>query len=302
MNYTVDQLLNVLNTINLNTNPYWEVRDLVCRVSQRMGIIEVTLYPGKRVVRTVSNYLERGMSFNNVSQVSYRPAYQNTEYQRASIPKETMFYGSVLPEHYYSGIIYDQRLTGSTEAVKVIRKNLDGEEIVVYTTWVVTKPIKLCGIFFHQDYAKKNHYLQVLNSKFFKILSRLNKNKRETILASVYFSNQFAKQVNIHYDYIISACFTKEIMAHGLDGVFYPSVKMDGEGFNIAINPLTVDNSLELESIVECTVYKAGKNIVIDNDKMALVFKGQKSFNLSNVIPELHSKKEDIIKLLYPPV
>ena len=51
-------------------------------------------------------------------------------------------------------------------------------------------------------------------------------------------ANEFAKEnINEDYDYMISAVFSEMATKNRVDGIIYPSVRVGGKGFNIAITP-----------------------------------------------------------------
>ncbi len=64
-------------------------------------------------------------------------------------------------------------------------------------------------------------------------------------------------------------------MGRGLSGVIYPSVRVNGEGFNVAISPGVVDKKLKIVAAAECSMYKLFENTIVDND-----------FNIENIIDE----------------
>lgn len=291
----IDRNIKILKNIPLIIENDETVNQLVKDNLKSMGILEMTLYPGQRIMRTVPNFLPN--SFTEISQISYKPAKLNTEYQRASLPFNTVFYGTFLPTEYHKGIIYDYRLTGCLEAVKLIRKDLDGEEKVTFTSWVVTKPIYLSCVYFHEEYHTNNEYLNMLTSKYYKSLKLYSKNIRADVLLSKFYSNQFAKHVKNHLEYMITSHYSTEILLRGFHGVAYPSVRMDGSGLNLAIHPMIANMCLEPEHIVECVVYKKGKEVVIDNEKMAIILKGEQQFKMTNILPVYSSGKEKIKQL-----
>jgi hypothetical protein len=299
-NIKYEDSIRLLNKIIPNDNLKNLIRFHIINIIKGLPILEITLHPQKRIMRTVSNYLDGNISFFDINQLNHKPSKFNNNYQRASTPNMTMFYGSYLPEEQFKGIVYDHQLTGSTEAIKMIRQNTNGEEKVTYTQWIVTKDIRLCGIFFSKKYRNTNDYLNLLSQNFLKNI-RSNNLKYRTEMIYDFVCHHFSKDVREgnEFEYMISSIFTEEIIKHGLHGVAYPSVKMDGSGINVAIHPEISMSSLELVHVVECTVYKNGKNIVVDNDKMSNILKGQSTFELKPVNPDNHSGKDELMRL-YP--
>lgn len=81
-----------------------------------------------------------------------------------------------------------------------------------------------------------------------------------------FLANEFSKDIEKHTDYLISAIFTEIISQNpNIDGVLYPSVRVLGKGFNVAIKPEACEK-LGLYVAGECSVYKLKDHTVIGND------------------------------------
>jgi hypothetical protein len=103
-----------------------------------------------------------------------------------------------------------------------------------------------------------------------------------------FFADRFAKNVTQEFDYLISAVYAEKMCGlvignERIGGVLYPSVQTEGEGINIALSPWYADNCLELEMVVQCTVYKRGNNILLANNKKAVLSKGENCFQLKKM-------------------
>ena len=88
------------------------------------------------------------------------------------------------------------------------------------------------------------------------------------------------------------------ILSHGLDGVFYPSVRTQGQGFNVAIKPEIADSHLELVVAGECSIYKYLDHTVIDNDTIVEVEPNQTNFVFNAVDPVYHAGETECLKQL----
>ncbi len=125
--------------------------------------------------------------------------------------------------------------------------------------------------------------------------------QQESLLISTFFANCFANPITPNdYDYLVSACFAEMTVEKGFAGVYYPSVRGEGQGFNVAIHPYFVNNCMELESVGQCTLYKRNFDDILDNDMATLVLKGERNFELKKVLPEFHIEREAILQRLYP--
>jgi hypothetical protein len=72
---------------------------------------------------------------------------------------------------------------------------------------------------------------------------------------------------------MISAIYSEMVTDFGYDGVLYPSVKLAGEGINIAVRPEIIGSKIKFVHAGECTIYKNKKNVFIGNDTYAKVDK-----------------------------
>jgi hypothetical protein len=83
-----------------------------------------------------------------------------------------------------------------------------------------------------------------------------------------YLAEEFSKEdTDEDYQYLISALFTEMCVRRGYDGVFYPSVRSGGTGFNIAITPQAT-HKLRLYAAGESSVYKLYDHTVIGNESI----------------------------------
>jgi len=298
---TILEIINHLSHLDLSTYPYSKAKQLIGMLG-KIGVIVVTLHPRKRIFRARPNC--NGEHFSKVSDISYKPAHLNNTFQRASTPNMTMFYGSIIPENIKIGELNNSRLIGSFEVVNLLRNpESSGEQVLTYGKWIVTKKINLFAVLFHQNFLDKSSYTRELYNGYHVFLNKFPKFKTDSFIISTFFANEFAKSFTPNdYNYLLSACFTEMAVEKNLAGVLYPSVRVEGAGFNVAIHPHYVDNCMELEAVGECTVYKRRRDTKVDNDLVALVLAGQKEFELKPVLPQFHWGRERIIKLLYPDI
>jgi hypothetical protein len=259
------EIVDELKGLDLKTNPYDKAVDLISKI-QKYGLIQTTLHPNKVVIRARPN--RNGERHTTKDSVSYKPAPLNTTYQRASTPSNTMFYGCVVPEKIGIGEPDTSRVTAIFEASDLIRNDKDGEEVVTFSKWVVTKDIPLITIVYSKDYLKRSVFATELNELYLEMISGLSEElKQNSLIISEFFANEFAKlKITDHTDYLISAIFTELLIKKGQAGVYYPSVRTEGAGFNVAIHPDYIDNAMQLQVVGECTLYKKGQNILMDND------------------------------------
>lgn len=220
------------------------------------------------------------------SDLSYKPAVLNRTYQRASCPNMTMFYGAIVPPRIEDDVFLS-RGTSAMEAVPFLREpKLDGVQRLLYSKWIVKSQISLITILFTRYRNAKNPWLRNKSKHFFDYIENYPPHiKKIAKQANNFFSYEFSKPVgnNEDYKYLISALLTQKFIQAGYDGVIYPSVRSNGLGINIAIKPETVDQKLELKSVLDCRVHKKGKKVIVNNLGFCNVTPGSTNFKLEEI-------------------
>ena len=238
--------INTLNSLDLSTYPYDEVKKLVSQFSPKF--LGIWIPKGHRIerIRPDANVFERGG-------MSYRPATYNTKPQRATLPGKTAFYGTL--SHFEDSTV-NTRYVSLLEASKLYRKGPQENGIETYTwsRWVVTEDIHLAVVVDESIFSGATHN-PILEQ------ARIEWEKSKTFIDGVMQSNeynsfvaaQFAKLVSNDYEYIISATIAEMLMyASKADGVMYPPVQAAGDyGMNVAIRPNVADGKLMLTDVSE---------------------------------------------------
>jgi hypothetical protein len=295
------KILKALSELDLSKYPHQEITDLIGSIGT-IGSIVTTMHSDKIILRGRPNY--NNEHFSKISDISYKPPEFNKKYQRASTPQTTMFYGGVISENIKPGELEISRIIGLFETLPFIRDpESEGEQIITYSKWRVVKDIPLLSIVHHKDFARENSYAKEQRENFEKFLAKHPKEVGEkTRLVVDFLANEFAKENTPNdYDYLISAVYAEMATKHGLAGVFYPSVRTGGEGFNVAIHPNFVDGGyLVPEAIGECVIYKRKKHTMVDNETVAEILDGQTEFELRPVEAKYHAGKDFIMTKLYP--
>jgi hypothetical protein len=271
----VDEIIKKLKALDLSTYPVDEIRSLLNSLGQA-GHIVVTYHRGKSIIRVRPN--SKFQRFNYVEQLSYKPQKYNTTYQRASTPHKTMFYGCAVADKPTEGELNNPRAIAPFEAVKWLRdKSKKGYQKITYSRWIVKKDLNLLAIVFKESYYEQNSFTKELVDAYKDIFKSLpaemieNSMKIQDFLAA-----EFSKEdTDNDYEYLISALFAEMCVQKGFDGVFYPSVRVGGMGFNIAITPQAT-SKLRLYAAGESSVYKLYDHTVIGNESI-LKYKGNRS-------------------------
>ncbi|WP_130868003.1 RES family NAD+ phosphorylase [Chryseobacterium indologenes] len=95
-----------------------------------------------------------------------------------------------------------------------------------------------------------------------------------------YLAEEFAKEdITANFDYMILAIFSEIATKNGFDGIIFPSVRVSGEGFNIAITPKAT-KKLRLIVAGECSLYKHKDRTVIGNDAIIELNGDEEEFDM----------------------
>ena len=114
-----------------------------------------------------------------------------------------------------------------------------------------------------------------------------------------FLASEFAKkETDNDYNYLISSLFAERMIEKGLAGVLYPSVRTNGDGFNVAIHPEYVKYSMKLSAVGVCTVYKKGKKTIVDNESVTYLSDGDENFKLEPVKSKYHIGREKVFREL----
>lgn len=262
---TIDEIISKLKSLNLDNEPATEVRELINQVGI-IGYMLVTFHKGKSIMRARPN--EDGQRFSHKDELSFKPQKFNTTYQRASTPNQTMFYATSLPDKIESGELDNARVIGVVEAMPWLRdKTTSGHKKITFGRWYVESDINLIAIIHKDTFYKESNYTRELVDAYNHFIKQEDKELLEKSLKFQYFlADEFSKEINTHTDYLISAIFTEIVSKNpNIDGVIYPSVRVLGKGFNIAIKP-DACKKIGLYVAGECSIYKLKDHTVVGND------------------------------------
>lgn len=290
--------IDKLKKLNLSKYPINAINEIMKEFG-KFAVVVTTLHKGKTIIRARPN--KPNGTFKTVSEISYKPAKFNTTFQRASTPNTTMFYGCVVPENIAEGELDNARVTSIFEASKLYRQEIEsGEEKITFSRWTVTKDIPLIAIVYHKDFINNSLHTNELHTAYQVFLENNPKETAKSNSVTEYLASEFAKKETPHdYDYLISALFTELVINQGFVGVYYPSVRAEGKGFNVAIHPEFVNNNMKAIVSGECTLYKNGKDVVLDNDTIIEISEGKTEFIMQPITDsKIHYGREICIKTL----
>jgi len=279
-----DEVLAALDSLNLKDYPIDEIGRLMTELGT-FGSIIVSYHPGKVIMR--ARPISETEPINRISDLSYKPQELNKTYQRASTPENTMFYGCTISDKPKDNDVMNNRVIGAFEAVPWLRdKTASGVQRIGYGKWIVHETLNLVAIVFNDDFYKANSYTKELVDGFNDFIDEHPDMKENTIKVTNFLAQEFGKkEINDQSDYLISALFSEIVVNKGFDGILFPSVRLEGRGYNVAITPEAVDAKLQLEVAGECIIYKNKDKIVIDNLTNAKIDNGTEELKLIDVDP-----------------
>lgn len=293
----VKDTLDELSSLDLSKYPLDEVKSLIRQIGKFGAIVE-TLHQGKTIMRARPNYGDE--KFTSKCQLTYKPQQFNKTFQRASTPNRTMFYGTSIPEKLEKGELDNHRVVGVLESLSWLReKTTRGYQKITFGKWVVKKNINLIALVHHEAFYNESSLTRELVENFKTFIEKYPEDKDTTIAIMDFFAKEFAKDIkqgDPDFNYLISAAFAENMVDMGLDGVFYPSVRVNGQGFNVAIKPEIADNFLALVAVGECSIYKHYEHLFVDNEAGLELFQNQTNFELIPVEPQYHAGQEKILK------
>jgi ribosomal protein L30 len=283
------KIISQLKKLNLSTRPKHKIRTELDKIKQISTMIPTMLTKfstGKEIERAVANSEEEPI-FTTDKRISYKPKFLNTDYQRASTPNETVFYGSVIPEEVSSDEIPYARIIGAAETSNLIRDEnaSDGEQAITFGKWIVLEDLNLVTIV-NPNKEYKIQYIKELVGNYRKNLNKLSDECRISYeLFLEFITNEFEKKVQSgkNYEYMVSAIFTEWLMENtDKDGIIYPSVQAGGEGLCVAIKPESM-HKLKLSSVLQCKVVRTGKSVSLNNLRYSSTVNSDGTFELLNI-------------------
>lgn len=297
----VNKVIEELSQLPLEKGSELKVKELLQKLFlDGVGLIMRYLHQGETIIRSRINNCEK--SFSCANELTYVPQHKNKEYQRASTPNQTMFYGTINVDDKQPS--RESQLISLVENCKwLVDENSNGFQVITSGIWKVKKDIPYILIIPKEDFLKCNPKLQEEVNGFNEFMrQRTPAEQDRTICVSNFIGEQFKKMNtdNNPYNYLISAIFTELIIKKdNIHGVAYTSAMVEKkQGLNVAITPEIVDDALELDKVVECTIYKYKEQIKLDHEKQAQLSPNEICFDLQPVPPESHCGRERILREL----
>lgn len=253
--------MNMINEIlnNVESNTYTQLYSMIAE----LGLEDVPVYKFKsKFSISKKRYIYRArpteiIPFDNVKQLSYNP--RPSRIDRASTPCTPMFYGATST---HSNDI--PMITIAHELIKVLREGSyeEHEQEITIAEFELKEDVNVGAIIFHKEYLAKNIQYQ-------KLYDRTKNNSIIDFEIMEDFSTLFSlKEGDPYFNHIITAAFTNYLFENSdTEAIIYPSVRLDGEGTNIAFHPDAADEYLVCRRARVVKVYMKGGAVIFDTLK-----------------------------------
>lgn len=202
---------------------------------------------------------EKGKRFTQISELSYPPADKTTQYGRANIPYNPMFYcctfrkgKDIMPAPRYVALLETSEFAKDQESV--------GIERATCSKWISCSDLTLISLPFSDTYKRPCEDIKLIN-KTWQEYTEQNNISAESLELLEYMSCEIAKRFDNSQEYFKVAHFVYYLMRiHPVtkvaDGMIYPSVPAEGEGFNVVLKPEVVDRYLMFDNASLCYMAK----------------------------------------------
>lgn len=257
--------ISILEKLDLSLN-YTELITSIFKNSWALPAFGVNFPRGEELIRARPMGINE-KRFGMKDDFSFKPQDFNQTFQRASTPNRTMFYAASNRGGVSVKELFLARIIGLAESMEWIRnKSESGIRKIAYGKWISDEPLNLISIVNQTSYHEKNPFVKAVYDDFMDAIVKFPIEVQEEFL---YFQDfmaiQFSKEVKCHLDYQISSIFSEiKCNQNNIDGILYPSFRLDGEGINIAIKPESM-HKLSLHAAGEFNIFKNGERITVGN-------------------------------------
>lgn len=253
MGKITEQLNNIISTEENTTklyNIFRSINDL------DLPIIRMKINEGASLLRQRVNIKDKEFSYK--SELSYPPNIYVTNYGRANIPYHTMFYCCSFPLDTQAPEPRIITLLETSEFAK--DKEKSGIERATISKWIVKKPINLLVLPFYNHYERACKDIELIQNEWDKKINQTTMNPDAKELVE-YMSLQISQKVSDNIEYFKIANFVHYLLyinekTKSADGIMYPSVPAEGDGFNVVLKPESADEKLEFSVAALCYLAK----------------------------------------------
>lgn len=275
---------------DINSLTYFE---LVSEID-KLGLQYIPAYPILKDMEINRARPTYGLKFDNIKQLSYNPWPES--FGRANTPCYPMFYGAIKTNDSDIPLV-----TNFAEVNEILRDLTDyfNEQEISVAEFVVKENFDAGAIIFSDEFVNINSQFIPLY-ELVKEQSKRLQNKDFEILT--YFSDMLSySNKNKNFDYRITAGIANWLLETNprLGGIIYPSVRLGGEGTNIAIKPEIVNSKLKCIRVFTTKIYLKKKCCINDLINVSDRIEDDGSFNLIDIDkPPLPLGREKCLEIL----
>ncbi len=235
----IKEFIANVKAINLDKN--WSYEMILYEIHKivRLPILLYNIPAKNSIYRARIN--EDKEKYYKVSDISAPEDKHVQSYGRANKPRQTLFYGSETRP-----VAYFEFATKLASTIPV------GEEFLITAgKWNMKEPLSL-ALVFNPNIPRTKEYTKKHGQAFDTSLLQLDKDYQAgTKDFFEFIAEEYAKvaEYDVKSYYLTCAYSNAVFMEKSCDGIIYPSVQLDGEGFNVALKS-EVTTSLTLEAAV----------------------------------------------------
>jgi len=263
---TNEEIIQALKDLDYSTCKENNVVDLIKKFGAGGGIMaqyhQGNQYNPPNLFTRATIYDPASEQISNVSRISYPPIeinYEYARYQRVSTPYRPMFYGSRL-ESLSTDDVYSSMRTALKETIHDYDELVENNKNVIISLWYTIEPIFLFAVFSHEQFMANNPHANEVKLAFQNWINNTPEELRTNTYALLNFlAERFSEPVGQNPDVYKSSSIIAQYMIdrismlnYPIDGIVFPSTKVQGRELNVALNPLSTDFKLSCTKILDC--------------------------------------------------
>jgi hypothetical protein len=293
----VKQLVQELRELDLKTATLDAVVTKLSEYPGKLPIIITHIPEGTFIYRCRFN--ESGEEeFHYPHEISYiKNPPSDLPMGRANNKGESMFYG-VVPHPGYED---DKQQIDSLLESGLDELEPDEYRESEYTMgkWRVKSGFWVMAIPQYEMFHDNNKSLLNLHKAYVDFVKTHPDLEEDALYFMKYMAGEFAKKVKREepWRYKVSVAFMSCPYSVGCPGLIYPSVKADGEGVNIVMEPRAVDDLLELHKVARWMVLSKGKDNLVFGRKIVLEYEEDGRFIWKEEGTNMEDMRSHFIKL-----
>lgn len=251
---SITERLNAIDCKKEDTEELYSIFNCVDGYS--LPIIRVELPHSSTFVRQRPN-LCVGV-YDSIHELLY-PPYMVTGYGRANIPYNPMFYCCTCSKSVANkeALLLGTSLFETSEFARDIMGN--GIERLTASIWSCNRALSLVAIPFSDTLISPCSEIRYVQKQWKSMLKNIEVSSDGLELIE-YMSEEIIRKLD-GCEYFKISNFVYWLLYHNgktcdADGIIYPSMRAQGECFNIALKPSVVDEAMSIRDVVVCQVSK----------------------------------------------